>query len=671
MLSLDLAVAIVAIAANLALACVVILKAPHKRSTTLFLGTIILIVLWTFSNYQVDAARSSTEALVWMRLLYFFALGYIYLFFLFADSFGEVRSVLLTAIKLPVHGLAVTAGITTVFTPLVFSSASVGIRGLSDLSFGPLYMIFNILFLLLVAWSIVGLVHKARTHSYSLRGQITFIILGWTVFLTLVISLGAILPFFIKEMVNASKITPLFSVLMVSATTYSIVRHGFLDIRLIVQRSLVYSIVLGCILSLYICVLVSLSYLFSTTLGNASIYAAAITTLIGIFGAPLVEKYFQRITERIFFKTTYEYSSAVEALSTILNTSIRFPRLVIRCLSELESIFKPEFALFIREKPSETYSPSGPINIEDYDPEQINHVNATRLPIYARTRLIGTLILGAKKSGEPYYAKDLALLRTFSSQSAVAFQKAELYERLKRHSQLLERRVKNRTQHLEAMRQAQRDFMDDISHALQTPLTVIKSTLEAMPSVAVSQQRYFRVLNRSIDDLSRLIRNLLELARIDALPQSDNSSTFDLSSLTTEIAEYVRTVCEDSSISLEARIEPNVYVSGNHSQIEEAITNILSNAVRYTKDCPKRQVYISVSSNTIATLAIEDTGIGIAPEQLPHIFERFYRAQDEQGSGLGLAITKRIIERHNGHIHIESTLGTGTTVTIELPLATV
>ena len=121
---------------------------------------------------------------------------------------------------------------------------------------------------------------------------------------------------------------------------------------------------------------------------------------------------------------------------------------------------------------------------------------------------------------------------------------------------------------------------------------------------------------------------------------------------------------------MKSDIKPDITIVGNKRQIEEAITNIVGNAVKYIGDEKDKKILISLTKTDDAVeLKIKDTGIGIANKDLPHIFERFYRVQDERhenvkGTGLGLAISKRIIEKYNGTIEAESEVGKGTTIRV-------
>lgn len=667
MIPFDLLILLVSVCTNTALGVVVLRSRKDSVSTRLFLAMIGLIVLWSFANYFVDMSATPAQALIWTRILYSLALAYIWIFFLFARSFSTVPPMRIPGLVSGITFLTTCGIIATLGTDLVFQEASIGMHGLSGLLFGPWYDPINAASLAVVGIAIGELLRKGRiADNKLLRAQANLISLGWLIFLGLVIICGAVLPELIPSMVNGSKVAPLFSIIMVACTTYSIIRHRFLDIRLIVRRGLVYSLMLGVVLGIYLAILLTFAFLFEVTSDTAEFLSGAITALIGIATAPHIERYFRRQTDRIFFKEVYEYASVVEELGSILNSTLHVPALVTGSLQVLSRTLKPERIEFIHLPSSTRYEAAGPVRKSDSDlpPEE-----GLIVPIYSEGVCISQILLWPKRSGDPYTTEDASLLRTFASQASTALEKASLYDRLEQHALLLEEKVLERTKHLEDLRAGQRDFMDEISHALQTPLTVLTSAIEGIPdTVPVGTFKYRELAAQSIDELTRLIRNLLALARVDALPEEDAAAEFDLSDMLTRLVEYVSVVCEQNGIQVTGDITPGISLVGNQKQIEEAVTNILSNAVRYTKDAEIREIRVRlISDEDGILLSIEDTGTGIDPERLPHIFERFYRAQDREGSGLGLAITKRIIERHGGSITVTSTLGTGTAFELRLP----
>lgn len=251
------------------------------------------------------------------------------------------------------------------------------------------------------------------------------------------------------------------------------------------------------------------------------------------------------------------------------------------------------------------------------------------------------------------------------------FEKARLLKVEKEYAALLEREVAERTKHLKELQEYQRRMMDDISHAIQTPVTVIQSAMEDARS-DMRHVKTFRIMEKGIDDLSRLARDFLHLSMLESLPDIAHER-FSLSDTIAEIAEYAGVVCKENGIMLHQTIERDVPLYADKSQIEELVKNVLSNAIKYTKDSKVRRIHVVLRRTTEhVEIRIEDTGVGIPAKALPHIFERFFKANDSQkGVGLGLSICKRLVELHGGEIAAESIEGRGTTITVRLPAASV
>lgn len=176
---------------------------------------------------------------------------------------------------------------------------------------------------------------------------------------------------------------------------------------------------------------------------------------------------------------------------------------------------------------------------------------------------------------------------------------------------------------------------------------------------------------RAAQRMRGLIESLLVLARFDADETPEAFENCDLSRIAEESADLLKPLADEKNVSLSVEAEPT-HCSGNAVQLAQAVGNLVCNAIHYNH--PGGSVRVAVRSETgRAILSVTDTGQGISPKDLPHIFERFYRVDKarsgtEGHSGLGLAITKAIIETHGGTIHVVSEPTTGTTFLVRLPL---
>lgn len=222
--------------------------------------------------------------------------------------------------------------------------------------------------------------------------------------------------------------------------------------------------------------------------------------------------------------------------------------------------------------------------------------------------------------------------------------------------------------------EAQAEFSADASHELRTPLTVMRTGIEVLlRSGEPLSRKTEKVLQSNLEEIqsmSLMSEQLLALSR----GEESATGTFqnvNLCELVKAIADKFEPLAFEKQIRLsKGKFEP-VKIYGDAASLERMLKNILSNAVAYT---PQRgSITVSLASDgKTATITVADTGFGIAEKDLPHLFDRFYKADNsrtggESGSGLGLSIVKQIVENHNGTIEIKSTLGKGTAVVISLP----
>ncbi len=224
---------------------------------------------------------------------------------------------------------------------------------------------------------------------------------------------------------------------------------------------------------------------------------------------------------------------------------------------------------------------------------------------------------------------------------------------------------------LNAAFENQKRFTADASHELRTPLTRLRlATSSALAAGATEEERNkaLTIADEAASTVGRLVQEMLVLARSDAGHLAMQIETLDLRVLVAETVDQMP--AREPEITLDLQ-DSAVLVQGDKSHLERVLSNVLDNAQRHTPETG--QVTVTVcSSESEVILRIADTGEGIAPEHLPHLGERFYRAdaarnRADGGAGLGLAICKTIVEAHGGTMEIESKLGQGTVIEIHLP----
>src|SRR5262245_53361700 len=219
-------------------------------------------------------------------------------------------------------------------------------------------------------------------------------------------------------------------------------------------------------------------------------------------------------------------------------------------------------------------------------------------------------------------------------------------------------------------------FTADASHELRTPLTILRGELEAasgQPDVAPDLRETIGSALEETERLSRIVESLMAISRLDAGEARMEYDPLDLAELAASTTEQMRLLAEDKEIALRCESEELVNIEGDRARLKQVIVNLVDNAIKYTP--AGGLVGVNVGGwNGRDVLEVSDNGVGIPPEALPHIFERFYRADKARsrqmgGAGLGLSIVKAIVTAHGGQVRVESVEGKGSRFLVELPVA--
>jgi signal transduction histidine kinase len=287
------------------------------------------------------------------------------------------------------------------------------------------------------------------------------------------------------------------------------------------------------------------------------------------------------------------------------------------------------------------------------------------VPLLREDRIIGGLVVRRKSTGE-FRPEVIELLKTFATQSVLAIQNARLF-----------REIEDKSRQIEAANQHKSEFLANMSHELRTPLNAIIGFSEVL------QEKLFGDLNEKqaeyTDDiltsgrhLLSLINEILDLSKVEAGRMELELATFDLPLAVENARTFVRERATKHGITLDVDVDDRLgdYV-GDERKIKQILLNLLSNAVKFTPEGGRVGINARQTNGSVE-ISVSDTGIGIAPEDQPKIFEEFRQVGSDyshkvEGTGLGLTLAKKFVELHGGRIWVTSELGKGSTFIFTLP----
>lgn len=216
-----------------------------------------------------------------------------------------------------------------------------------------------------------------------------------------------------------------------------------------------------------------------------------------------------------------------------------------------------------------------------------------------------------------------------------------------------------------------RDFVADVSHELRTPLTSIRGFAQALGDGTIVDEEERKRALAVVDDEARrlhgLVTRLLDLSRMESGQVAMARGPVPLAELARYVLDVFERRAEEKGVRLRSEVAEGLVVAGDEDRLEQLVTNLVDNAIRYTPAGGEVVVSASRSSGGRIEVAVRDTGRGIPPDQLPRIFERFHTANGGEGTGLGLAIARQIARAHGGDLTATSTPGAGSTFTATLP----
>jgi signal transduction histidine kinase len=492
-----------------------------------------------------------------------------------------------------------------------------------------------------------------------------------------------------------------FLIFIPVAFAVSIIRFNLMDIQLVINRSLVYSILTVFTVGFYLLSVQVIQSLF------ARLMAIKQTTvsLIGAFAVALAfnpaRKKIQEFVDRSFFRVSYDYKKSILSFNERAHKIASLGHLVDFFLAKVDktiplhgsSLCVISFGSGKQKILVERGLGDGCVSFEPRMLES-NRILARRkgvltelgmdfsfeksleennwemvVPLPFRTTSLGGIVaLGKKKSGSKFSGDDIELILTMAETFSLNCERIHLQEEV-----IYERAEKEKFDELNRLKT---EFITSVSHEIRTPMSSIQGMSEILQQgkikVKKKQEEIFDLMAGECSRLSRFLHNILDYGKIEQDVKTYYFLRSDISRIVEDILKLYEHRFRSLGFSVETELPQHpIWLDIDPDGVKQALTNLIDNAMKYSSD--KREIRITlIGKSDKVEIMVQDRGIGIPDEDCQKIFEGFHRIPDAQkmnpkGVGLGLKITKHIMEAHGGEIRIESRVGEGSTFSLIFP----
>lgn len=582
--------------------------------------------------------------------------------------------------------------------------------------FGAGAMLYFLILGALAGGVFTGLVDNAVHATGVARARARSLLLTFGLALVVIAITNAILPLFF-DLFYLSAVGSLFVVIMLGGVGYSIIKHQLFDVRLAVVRGATYVLTLLTLAAVYYLTAYALSELF---FANEEAYIAQSPLNVGLalllaFIFQPIRAFFNRITNKVFYRDNYDAEEFFARLSKRLSTTTDLRGLLQRASNEITSTIKVEqgfFAIVYGDNHFMTagteghgrISPSELKEITEYAWENektaiitdlLHDENKFRkmlkrkkialvLPIMKEGHVESCLFMGAQQSRN-YTKRDIRTLETIRDELVIAIQNALSVQEVREINATLQQRIEDATKELrQSNTQLQRldaakdEFVSMASHQLRTPLTSVKGYISMVLEgdvgrISATQRQLLSEAFASSERMVHLINDFLNVSRLQTGKFMIEQRPIDLAKLVGQEVESLRRTAEAHSLKIQYKQPPYFPVlSIDEGKIRQVVMNFLDNAIYYSREGTAIKVSLRVDGGD-ALLEVRDTGIGVPKSEQAHLFTKFFRAtnarrQRPDGTGVGLFLAKKVIVAHGGNMVFSSVEGEGSTFGFRLPI---
>lgn len=692
----------------------VFLSNPKSRINQVFSTFSTLLALWLICLFIADTTKSTDAALFFVRTAIVFSSLYVPVFLYFAYIFPSYRSV--SRIKVILLSIVPLLMASLAYSDLMIAAIKIQPWGAEVTTSGILYSVQGLYVLLYMVAAFVILIRKARRTRGKEKSQLVLVSSSVGFVLVANIVTQTILPVLGVTQYAVLIGVPAFLVL-IAAIGYSILKHRLFNIRAIVARSLAYALSIAVFALIYAFLAfglaqeVLLKNILTTELSREifNVFLA-----VGLaFTFPTIRRFFERITDRIFYRDRYDPQLLVSDIGRVLASEILLEQLAKKVLALIGGQMRIEgsnIVVMSGEKIFyQTHAREGEaayqaaelarfqrgvtitdelMNGEKRDILERHNVRAI-LPLRTKESFIGYLLLGEKKSGDIFSTQDMQTLEIIADELAVAILNARSYQEIQLFNETLREKVRvataelrNANEELKDLDKAKDEFISMASHQLRTPLTAVRGytsmVMDGDFGRITGEQK--ETLKQSFDAatrMTRLVDDLLNVSRMQSGKFKIERGDVDLNKVVPEEVSLLDTTAQMKHVAITFH-PPKKHVpmlSIDEGKTRQCLMNLMDNAVYYSstgKSPGKVDVYLEADGDWVS-FRVVDNGIGVPKAQQKKLFQKFYRAPNAQktrpdGTGLGLFLVGRVVKDQAGEIIFESEEGKGSTFGFRLPV---
>jgi len=669
-------------------------KAVTNRSLALMT---LLLGFWSLVNFLENEIKSIQIAKIFLDLDFVLAAFSAFYFFKFCLAFtlsNFQKYFKLGYIITWLISLAVIIGL--IINNIRFY------RGTLIFDSGPLFIVYALLLFLYILLGCYEIFRKYLKATGLYKVQLLYVLLGLFISGLIALVSNLIFPLLNITDLNLLRLGIYGMIFVIGFTSYAILRYRLMDIRVIIRRSAVFTVLVLIITAIYAVLAYFLSQIFTDIFGVSSlILNGVVMAVLVALGFEPLKLWLSYITDSFLFKAEYKPQEVLAQFSDQLTTTLDLSVITKFIVKKLGEVFKTNFiSLFLLNEKNNVFektadwgkvkeqmqqideklfarvfkylqslnkereivvreevkkanellhNPILQLLIENLDKYEVNLI----VPLYVRDKIVGLLFLADKKSGDVYSQQDLRILEIISSQSAVAMQNAQLFEEQKHFAAHLKVEVDKATKELKIaniqlkkLDRAKSEFISIASHQLRTPLTVIKGYLSMIDQGDFGSipQKITLPLDRVYKSTLRiigLVEDLLNISRIESGRMQYDFVKTDLADLAHEVFDELEQHAKNKGLRIDY-IKPDKKIPEimlDRSKIREVIMNLIDNAIKYT---PAGSVTVKLEKlDNHVRFSVSDTGHGIEPDEMPLLFQKFSRAKGVQlvhTEGTGLGL---------------------------------